>query len=177
MKKRLLKTLGVVVLIIPLLGMVLACEQAANFFAPSPPRPEITYGEFPFRVEYEKNGERIVVEDTIICRFDGFVVSRGGSGKMRRWKSSFASGRAIFIEMGLMVDDTNQIFLYIGEARNYMGDGGGGESPPKCRAYKYLDSLVGGHSLGRIDSDELFSTYGIKVISHEFSHPIVNIFK
>ncbi|MFA8307240.1 YdgA family protein, partial [Paenibacillus alvei] len=36
---------------------------------PDPPRPEITYGEFPFKLVYEINGERKVIQDTVICEY------------------------------------------------------------------------------------------------------------
>ena len=39
---------------------------------PAPPLPEITYGEFPFRLEYELNEKLHVIEDTLIVEFDGF---------------------------------------------------------------------------------------------------------
>lgn len=38
---------------------------------PNPPSPKFTYGEFPFVLEYAINGERFVVEDTVICKYDG----------------------------------------------------------------------------------------------------------
>ena len=54
-------------------------------FSPDPPRPEITRGEFPFRLEYEIDGKRVVIEDTLICEFDGFGMNEG-AGKYRKWK-------------------------------------------------------------------------------------------
>ena len=47
--------------------------------------PEIRYGEFPFRLEYEINGERFVIEDTVICEFDGIGWNEA-QGKFRKWK-------------------------------------------------------------------------------------------
>jgi len=182
-KQPLLKALGIIGLLILLLalllGIAVAGEKIDNFFTPGPPRPEITYGEFPFRVEYEKNGERIVVEDTIICKFNGFSsISCSIRTKHREWKASFASGRAIPFGAGtgayLEVDGANQLFLSLGGAGYYMGDGWGGAI--NCTANKYTKNF-GGYSLKKIDPDELFNIYGIKVISYEFSPPIVNTFK
>ena len=61
------------------------------YFIPDPPKPEITYAEFPFCLTYELNGEVIVIEDTIICEFDGYVVE-GENGKYRAWSSRLKSG-------------------------------------------------------------------------------------
>lgn len=58
------------------------------YFSPAPPKPEITYGEFDFKLVYEINGEIRTVEDTIVCEFDGFNVDEG-RGKTRRWKEKF----------------------------------------------------------------------------------------
>ena len=52
---------------------------------PNPPRPEITFREFPFRLEYEINGERKIIKDTLICQFDGFGSDEG--------QGNIASGR------------------------------------------------------------------------------------
>ena len=37
--------------------------------------PQITEGEFPFVLEYEINGERHIIEDTVVCKFDGYDLS------------------------------------------------------------------------------------------------------
>ena len=55
----------------------------------NPPQPQITYGEFPFWVEYEINGKIIKVEDIIICEYDG--VGNGTDGKFLKWKKRISS--------------------------------------------------------------------------------------
>ena len=61
------------------------------FFLPNPPKPEIKQAEFPFRLEYEIEGETKIVEDVLICKFSGFA-SNEAEGKYRTWKSYFKSG-------------------------------------------------------------------------------------
>ena len=58
------------------------------WLSPAPPKPEITYGEFDFKLVYEIDGEIQTIEDTIICEFDGFNIDEA-SGKTRRWKEEF----------------------------------------------------------------------------------------
>ncbi|USB32453.1 hypothetical protein [Paenibacillus sp. YPG26] len=58
---------------------------------PNPTRPSITYGEFPFQLEYELDGKRMIIEDILICEFDGFGTDEG-RGKYRKWKQRLASG-------------------------------------------------------------------------------------
>ena len=58
------------------------------YLSPAPPKPEITYGEFDFKLVYEIDGEIRTIEDTIICEFDGFNIDERRS-KTRRWKDEF----------------------------------------------------------------------------------------
>lgn len=58
----------------------------------NPPKPAYTYGEFPFHLEYEIDGQVKTVEDTVIVEFDGFGLSEGSGGKYIQWKRSLASG-------------------------------------------------------------------------------------
>lgn len=136
--------------------------------------PEITYGEFPFRIEYEIHGERVIIEDTIICKFDGFNLNWDTADKTRRWKIYFASGR----ESGarnladLKINENDQIYFSLGNPDYYMGEEGGYFG---FRAFKLNNGV--GINYPTIEPDELYDTYGIKVISYEFSDPIVNTFK
>ena len=50
---------------------------------PNPPKPEIKYGEFDFKLVYEIDGEMQTIEDTVICEFDGFNFDEA-NGKTRR---------------------------------------------------------------------------------------------
>ena len=60
---------------------------------PKPPRPAITRGEFDFRLEYEVDGERIVIEDTIVALFDGFSADAGSMAWYRTWRLHLASDK------------------------------------------------------------------------------------
>ena len=58
---------------------------------PNPPKPAIRYGEFPFRLTYELNGETKTIEDVAICEFDGYG-ERSEAGQDRKWKTHLKSG-------------------------------------------------------------------------------------
>lgn len=89
---------------------------------PKPPRPEITRGEFDFRLEYEVDGERIVIEDTIVALFDGFSADAGSMAWYRTWRLHLASdkrSRNILLDE---LEDGRRIY-YVPESANYfMGD-------------------------------------------------------
>jgi hypothetical protein len=119
-----------------------------------------------------------VVEDTSICKCDGFTsVSCDSSTRYRDWKASFASGRKTLFSLSadLRVDGANNIYFGLGSAAYYMGDRNS-ESGPSCRAYKAIKQ-GNGWGVPTIYWDELYDTYGIKVISYEFSQPIANTSK
>lgn len=141
---------------------------------PNPERPEITYSEFPFRLEYEINGERVVVEDTLICEYDG-IGRNTGQGKYRKWKSYFASGREQILL--LKVDNRKEIYYDPGPAEYYMDDMRGQWYlhifPNACR----LEKDEYGTSTGIINADELTEKYNIKLISWDYTSPIKNKFK
>jgi len=154
---------------------LLARPYIANVLSPDPPKPVVRYGEFPFRLEYEVDGERFVVEDTIICEFDG-VGWNEGIGKYREWKSHLASDqkeRAILIT----VDARVKIYCFVGSAEYYMNDEKYPEQRPLTpRVYDVKlnswDMNIYFHS-----QEEIFDYYGIKLVCWEFSEPIVNSFK
>lgn len=154
------------ILLIPLIGLFISSCLKAD-----PPLPEITYGEFPFKIEYEINGELVVIEDTVICEFTGFKFSWGGEGKMRQWKSHLASGRQGNYLLLRIVDGINDLYCNVRDPAYYMGESSRGfydnEKPPGS-------FLKNGPVLS---SQELFDKYGIRFISWEFSPPIENKFR
>lgn len=141
---------------------------------PDPPSPEITYGEFPVRLEYEINGQRMVIQDTLICEYDG-IGSDEGRGKYRKWKKRLASGNQ---RMTLLkVDNTKEIYYTPGSANYYMGD----LDNAKDYKHSFPDAAIIENdgritSDGIISSDELLSKYNIKLISWDYSQPITNNF-
>jgi len=151
---------------------------------PNPPKPEITYGEFPFRLEYEINGERMVIYDTLICEYDG-IGANTGVGKYREWKSRLASGaeEVILLEVenptGKYFTDkvlTKIIYYSPGSAAYYMGDNETYEHKfPNASFYELYED--GTTVRGVVFADELYEKYNIKLISWEPSDPITNSFK
>ncbi|CAM3016916.1 hypothetical protein PASE110613_12560 [Paenibacillus sediminis] len=145
---------------------------------PNPPRPEITYGEFPFRLEYEIKGERKVIQDTLICEFDGFGADEG-RGKYRKWKQRLASGNVsgdfVILEK---LNELEKIGFYPGSADYYMNDSEwykeNNSSFPNAWLVKNEKGDVSGEDY--LEEDQLFEKYHIKLISWEPSPPIKNSF-
>ncbi len=188
--KKLLLVLGILLLLAFAFIVYIAWPWILLFtgiqLGPTPPKPEITYGEFPFRLEYEINGERKVIQDTLICEFDGFDANEA-YGKFRKWKERLASGKQNVLLLntdgapGLVFGNktVEQVIYYDpGPAWYYMGDnerGGGYEHtyPNASFSEQYQD---GSGAKGIIQADELLKNYNIKLISWVSTPPIVNNF-
>ncbi|WP_407872243.1 hypothetical protein [Paenibacillus sp. P36] len=140
---------------------------------PNPPRPEITYGEFPFRLKYEINGNQKVIEDTLICEFDGFGADEG-RGKYRKWKRKLASGNERITL--LKVDSATEIYFTAGRTEYYMGDpyyANSNSSFPNASVVKKEGAMSKDSFL---KADELLKQYNIRLISWDVSPPIKNNF-
>lgn len=140
---------------------------------PNPPRPEITYGEFPFRLEYEINGERKVIQDTLICEFDGFGADEG-RGKYREWRERLASGNESVTL--LKMDTTKEIYFSTGSAGYYMGDPEHRRKDSSFPNASVIEKKGGITSDKFLRADELLDKYHIKLISWDDSPPIKNTF-
>ena len=157
-------------------GMIIATIMSGPnimaWLSSNPPAPEITYGEFPFRIEYELHGERLVIEDTVICEFDGFKVS--GTTKRRAWKTNFMIGSGEGSALVLQKFGNTTVYCCVRNPEYYMGDR---ESEYTYTqpffAYKERGDLL----IRSISTEELLDVFGIKLISWQFSDPIVNTFK
>lgn len=166
----------------------LAVISGAVFsLTPNPPKPEITYGEFPFRLTYELDGEIKVVEDIIICEFDGFD-NLGSGGKQRKWKIyAKSTGKRMIALYDLRANDDftewgNQVLELCfdpGNAEYYMGDVG--DRQRRGSLGKWIDYLYispdGKTGYSAFELDEAWGKYKIKFISWEPSPPIQNYFK
>jgi len=198
MMKQLVIILGIGILIF----LVLVATQFPplwSLMSERAPRPEITHGEFAFRLEYEINGETIVIEDTVIVEHGGTSWD-AGIGNHNVWNNHLASGGSEIIE--LYRSDTNVVFIRIlGILRGDFLLGGDTirddlyiELPNVTRLRLNEEGLFSqqarelqtffsgdnpnwrffGGARWRIDEDELFNIYGIKLVSFEYDSPIIN---
>lgn len=150
----------------------------------NPPTPEIEYGEFPFKLEYEINGKRVLYQDTLIVRYDGIEITESGDKELR-WKSEWEKdgmpGELLWI-------DDSHVINYIGVRAGsyYMGDYS--EYKPDTKEDNFIlvwtgawDSSVGTEDKyedigGGLSEDELWSEFGIKIIREELPDRLKNKF-
>ena len=203
------KELKLTILMIIMIGLFLF--SIVTFFPPvwsllSPraPRPEIRRGEFAFRLEYEIDGELIVIEDTVIAEHGGTSWD-AGIGNHNVWTERLLSDNIEIIE--LYRSETEVVFIRIlGILRgNYLlalssiredlhidlpsvtrldlNDEGSVNSWQKEQMLTFFSNenepnwRAFGGARWQIDEEELLNTYGIRLISFEYDPPIVNRFR
>ena len=143
--------------------------------SPNPPKPEVTYAEFPFEIVYELDGTEITVNDVYVCEFDGFSWNEG-VGKHRQWKGYLkSSGEEDLI---LLEDGNLKLACSLGGPLYYMGE----PSMSMDEYTPYIFYIIhpdefGGTTSGVGDIEPLLEQYKIKLVSWKLSDPIENSFE
>ena len=186
MKKFTKVFMSLVVSLVVMCG-VISIIVVLDDFAPKKP-PQITEGEFPFCVEYEMNGQRYILEDTIMCKFTGIHYDSTTLTQHRMWDMSLKSGNEIrhilFREENApsvlkpkRMNAESELWLDYGSPEYYMGDSiGKGASFEYRETWKISEKGTNTED-SRLNPKELEKHFGIKVIRFEFSKPIKNKFK
>ena len=150
------------------------------------PPPTITRGEFPFRLEYEIQGERHVIEDTVIAEFSESVSGNINRNASRIWNTSLESGEIRFFRIK---DDENvRITFQHGLATYFMGDLRNTReffplSAPINSMPRIIIQTDSGQNREEVilrtfeEAYEVLSQHGITLISWEYAEPIVNSFE
>jgi len=172
--KKILKLIGVLIFYIVVVLFVL------QIYLPREDAPQVRYGEFPFKLEYEINGEYYCVEDILVCEFDGFEYSLGQGMSVRTWKV-YTKGTGEPVVVLLEPDEDTTIYFAVGGSWHYMGDYR--NSPTPTTPSSFPDAHVeyrrsdGGTSGGYFEADELYERYAIKLLNFEHAQPIENSFE
>ena len=180
MKKGLLILLIVFAIIVAIYIFVIS--GAFSLFMSEPEKPEITYGEFPFTITYEVNGEIKKVEDAIVCEYDG-IKNLGTAGKYRAWSSKLKSGNERVTL--LRIEEENricEITVSAGLPEYYMGDFI--QDKTEYERAMLDDNYLGyiewknGEQTGiSISKEEVYEKFKLKVIEMDFSEPLENEFR
>jgi len=155
---------------------------------PAPPVPTITYGEFPFRVEYKLNGELHVIEDTIIAVFNRSIRGNATTRARRIWDTSLASGddNDISNAQFLLLQDGELTIRFRPALGDYfMGDAGGGDDIGISNArllggtgfvirYRNESDRISVNHYNIGEAAEPLREHGIELISWDIAKPITN---
>lgn len=170
-------TVVIVVSVIVIIGLIIYFATSSDV-----PRPKIKYGEFPISITYEVGGEVKVIEDTVICEFDG-IERLGEAGKYRKWRSRLKSGDdslAFFpVEQNVVIE----VGIFRGFPSYYMGDYSE-RSKEDCersmaddRYREYVEWRNGIKTGNIFTKEEVWEKYKLRIIDVQYSLPIENTFK
>ncbi len=160
---------------------------AAGLFSPNLTEPEITSGEFPFVIEYEFEGETYIIEDTVVCSYEGndpsaLVPTRSYSYDLKnnsnRLMIEFDANTESLLTKG-QINEESRIVWYYGHGGYYLGDPKKADSGP-CINYVEIcktSPKVSHHQTTKLTNEQLEELFGIKIIRFEFSTPIENTFE
>ncbi len=129
--------------------------------------PQVTYGEFPFKLTYRIKEKIVTVEDTYICEFKG-VKWGFDTGAYRMWESYIESTEKNYIHV--MQDAESDITISVGSVGSYMRS----EYPdgPEAGFLRRTRLESGGVMISYIPDKEALSEYDIEIISFEHADTI-----
>ena len=160
--------------------LVTACIAIAD----TPPKPKQSYGEFPFSLTYEINGELKDIKDTLVIEYLGLVYNKSVEGiysKENKWHAYMKTskeyyelsyiGETLCLYDGV-IEDVGHVRIHydIGRIEYYMGlkkADAYSRKPGSIVAYSYAE---GKNTI--ITEEELYNIYNIRIIEKSISPPI-----
>ena len=149
--------------------------------------PAITEGEFPIYLEYEKYGARYIIDDIVVCSYNGidttgFIPSRWYSVSLKNESNTtlmfFVDNTESKLTKG-RINEEASIRLHIGNGGYYLGDPDAKDYTPYIsydEQYK-TEPKVTHIDFTKLTNEQLEEIFGIKIIRFEFSSPIENTFE
>lgn len=180
-----IKTLLIIVVIVFLIICVFPWVfMGLGFLLSKTPdeKPVAQYGEFPFKLVYEMDGEIKTLEDTLIIEYKGVAISTA-NGKYNDFEAYLLSQKgtdgnfSTYTENIIFYGTTDEnisakIYFEIGSCEYYMC---GGKLSSFYKNYGVTpgDIVVGSRDYnGPISEEELLEKFGIKIIEKSISKPI-----
>lgn len=133
-------------------------------------KPKTKYGEFPFSLTYKIDEEITTVKNIYVCEFDGLGWDTG-RGFYRKWNGYV---KDTGLENVLIFEDSERkIFCQVGDPYYYMSEYDNHlswENESLSPPHLYIVNKE--NNFYYMSVDEIKQTYGIEIISWEFSNPV-----
>ncbi|MBQ9624773.1 MAG: hypothetical protein IJR47_01565 [Clostridia bacterium] len=157
----------VVLVILIIFALPIVMYNLVILFLPNPDKPRVTYGEFPFEITYEIDGDVKIISDIYVCKYKG--VSITGAGKDREWECYVKSTNER--NVCLFENEECKIMCSVGSGEYYMGDSIWceqiGSNMPSIFGYiKAKDDLM--------LETEIKEKYKINILEAKLSSPLTN---
>ncbi|MBQ1271264.1 MAG: hypothetical protein IIY11_06355 [Clostridia bacterium] len=153
-------------------------------FSESPAKPEIRYGEFPFTLVYEIEGKEKVIEDVIVCEYNGIEIDKRQQRKVRVWDGYIKSNSLEYIKLIGLYDELGNEYCRVcfdwWDAEYYMDDRSEHSNvAPNTIANRIIYYRRGDTKWveKKMSSQEAYEEYGLRIISWECAPKIKNTFK
>ena len=188
--KRILIGIVIGIAIIILAGRLFSMIDLFDLLFGGQKYPEIAKAEFPFVVEYVMDGETYIIEDIVVCEFDGFD---GMFPNQRCWSSYLKSGNEAKCELireentksvlkPSRINELSRLVLDYGSAEYYMDDPQGRSMIDKDATFEYRENWKVSEKVTdvehtKLNAKQLKKYFNIEIVRFEFSKPIKNEFK
>lgn len=143
-------------------------------------------------MEYELNGERYLIEDTVVCSFDGYDLSdpfpiidysrtckqllKSGEEEKRNILEFEENTESVFVKGRINIE--SKVVLFYGSGGYYLGDPEDDVRAPSINyveKYKTSEKVIH-NEVTVLTKEQLEECFGIKIIRFDFSSPIKNKF-
>ncbi len=193
-KKKKALIIAAIVVLLPIIGIAMLIFvpwllfSSAILIQPPPPSPEITYGEFPISVTYQINDDVKVLNDIVVCEYEGIKISGSGS-KYRSWAEKLKSGKKMLTLLDLKDEayytdwgtQVVEICLDPGSAEYYLGETNPRFGPPEPPDGEWIDYLYltkdGKYGYSAFTKEEMWEKFKVKILNIDYTKPIKNSFK
>ena len=159
------------------LGKLFIVTGVFSVFMPDPPLPISQYGEFPFTLVYEVDGQKKIIQDIIVCEYVG-LTNLGTGGKYHEWTEyikSTGEKYIILLELNSEEDPIEFFYFYYGNAPYYMNDYYSISEAKNAQNFSYIryySRQPNGEFVGAMmPSEKAFDKYGIRLVSWECAPP------
>lgn len=180
-----MKKAGLIIFFILISFFSVICISIGAFYLidamifPDPEKPAVTYGEFPFTIVYEIDGEIKTIKDSYVCKYT-VRNDTASMGKYRYWEILLKSNSKERCSI-LWSDGNTSLYCQIGSAAYYMGDKANDRnlytSKGFIEPFFFEKFQQDGLEHRRVISvNDIWEKYKIRIISYETSDPIENSF-
>lgn len=163
--------IGGFILVCALPFIMFAVSMIWNMFFVYPDKPIEKHGEFPFELIYEYKGEQKIIEDTIICDYDGYSYAIE-TGNTNDWNCNFKNNND-YGQYYIDPENEPELSIIVPDAPDYyMGEKDADKEQAKPRINYYHESTGTYYS-----EEQSIDLIDIKIIKWEHSEPLKNNFK
>lgn len=138
------------------------------------PKPVIKSAEFSFKLEYKLQGELIVVEDILVCKYMG-IRWDGSIGWHREYDKYIKSNKKTKDIVLCGLEKGAKLYYYTGYPALYLGDGNTAKGEQLNQVYSSTNDNPS--TSRKFYNNNSYKDLGVELISWVIDSPIENTFE